>query len=609
MPPQEQKSNKVILSTIWRTLSFSWKKDKKTLIIFALLSIATSVIVYLQFTSFSKIINDIILIQKNNLGFTHTLIIDSIILGLTFLIPAFLNNIKNFYDTKRRTEMNRHHNLWMIDEFSKLDIATFESTEYETRLQHAQLWGIGSLNNVGGYTVSVLGDIAGVITSAIILWYILPPLVLLAVIGSAPIYFVSKKYGLKLFRLYQLGTDETRIANNRRQHFFGNVSLIEVLLFNLTGKLRDEMKAVWAIFDDKVIKASKEKARGDMLSMLFYVTTLFLAIGLVTIKTVHGELLIGSLFLAFTTYRGFSQTVQGLFYNVGQLEEQARYGERWYHLFSLPSEIASETGGQVLKLEEPPVIEFKNVSFKYPASEKNVLSNLNFSIQSGEKFAIVGENGAGKTTLIRLLTRIHDPSEGEILINGINLRSIDINSWRNVLSVLFQDFASYNNTVREAIAMSKPNEPVDDEQVHKVAELTNATDFIDELPKKYEQLLWKGFQDGVELSKGQRQRLAVARVLYRDTLVTVLDEPTASIDAIAEEKIFESIEKKMQGKTVVLISHRFSTVKNADKILVVEHGEVREFGNHKDLMQKNGRYCELYTMQANRYLEEAELVV
>ncbi len=603
---QEEKSKKIILNTIWRVLTFSWEKDKKTLIIFSVVSTASSVVVYLQFTSFSKIINDIILIQKDNLGFTRELIVDSIVLGLTFLVPAFLNNIRNFYGTKRRTELNRHLNLWMIEEFSKLDIATVESTEYQTRLQSAQRWGVGSLNNVGDYAVSVLADIAGVITSAIILWFVFPPLVFLAVVGSFPIYIVSTKYALEIFRLYWLGTDETRIADNRKQHFYGNTSLVEVLLFNLTDKLRKEMKVVWAIFDKKIVNASKSKARGDMLSMLFYVITLFFAIGLITIKTIHGELLIGSLFLAFTTYRGFSQTVQALFYNIAQLEEQARYGERWYHLFSLPSLISSGTGGKILCLETPPVIEFRNVSFKYSESENYVLSNLSFSIQPGEKFAIVGENGAGKTTLIRLLARIHDPSEGDIFVNGVNLKSVDIKSWRNSLSVLLQDYASYNYTVREAIAISRPGEPVDDDRVKFVAELTNATDFINKLPKKYDQLLWKGFQGGVELSKGQRQRLAVARVLYRDTLLTVLDEPTAAIDAIAEEKIFESIENKMQGKTVVLISHRFSTVKNADKILVVEDGKICEFGNHKELMFKNGRYCELYSMQANRYLEVTE---
>jgi ATP-binding cassette subfamily B protein len=158
-------------------------------------------------------------------------------------------------------------------------------------------------------------------------------------------------------------------------------------------------------------------------------------------------------------------------------------------------------------------------------------------------------------------------------------------------------------TIRESIAVARPDQPIDDEKVRWAAEMTDAIDFIEEFPNKFDQLVWKGFKDGVELSKGQFQRMAVARIFYRDAAISVLDEPTSAIDAVAEEKIFEVLETKMKGKTVVLISHRFSTVKNADKIAVIEHGELKELGSHKELMQKNGRYYELFTMQANRYLE------
>jgi ABC-type multidrug transport system fused ATPase/permease subunit len=175
--------------------------------------------------------------------------------------------------------------------------------------------------------------------------------------------------------------------------------------------------------------------------------------------------------------------------------------------------------------------------------------------------------------------------------------------WRAYLGILFQDFSNYNMTIRESIAIARPGEPIDDERVKRAAEMTDATEFIQEFPNGYNQLVWKGFKDGVELSKGQFQRMAVARIFYRDAAISILDEPTSAIDAVAEEKIFDVLEKKMAGKTVVLISHRFSTVKNANKIAVIEHGELKELGSHKELMEKKGRYHELFTMQANRYLE------
>jgi ATP-binding cassette subfamily B protein len=251
----------------------------------------------------------------------------------------------------------------------------------------------------------------------------------------------------------------------------------------------------------------------------------------------------------------------------------------------------------------PPTVEFKDVSFSYPETEKTILKHISFTVTPGEKLAIVGLNGAGKTTLIKLLCRVYDPTEGVILVNGVDLKEIDLDAWREYLGVLFQDFSNFQMTAKEAIAISRPNQPLDEEKVLWAAQMAGAAEFIEELPKKYDHLLWKGFKDGVELSKGQYQRMAVARILYRDAFISVLDEPTSAVDAIAEEKIFEVLETKMEGRTVVLISHRFSTVKNADKIAVIEHGELKELGSHKELMAKNGRYTELYNMQASRYLE------
>lgn len=198
---------------------------------------------------------------------------------------------------------------------------------------------------------------------------------------------------------------------------------------------------------------------------------------------------------------------------------------------------------------------------------------------------------------------MYDPTQGTILIGGIDLKDIDLDYWRNYLGVLFQDFSNFQMTAKEAIAISRPNDSLDEEKVLWASKMAGTHEFIEELPKKYDQLIWKGFKDGVELSKGQFQRMAVARIFYRDALISVLDEPTSAIDAVAEEKIFEVLETKMEGKTSILISHRFSTVKNADKIAVIEHGELKELGSHKELMAKNGRYAELYNMQASRYLE------
>jgi ATP-binding cassette subfamily B protein len=263
--------------------------------------------------------------------------------------------------------------------------------------------------------------------------------------------------------------------------------------------------------------------------------------------------------------------------------------------------IASKKNAVRIDVGKPPLIEFRDVSFRYPGPTETpmVLHHLSFTIHPGEKIAIVGVNGSGKTTLIKLLCRVYDPTEGAILIDGVDLRDISLEDWQRAIGILFQDFPVYNLTIRESIGVGRISEPPDDERVKEAAKFSGADEFISD----YNQLIWKEFEGGIDLSKGQHQRLAVARMFYRNAAITILDEPTASIDAVTEEKIFSALERNLQGKTVILITHRFSTVKNADKILMLEHGIIIEMGPHRELMQRNGKYADLYTMQAKRYLE------
>lgn len=197
------------------------------------------------------------------------------------------------------------------------------------------------------------------------------------------------------------------------------------------------------------------------------------------------------------------------------------------------------------------------------------------------------------------MCRIYDPTDGVILVNGHDLRDISLEDWHSAIGILFQDFPIYNLSIRESIGVGRISDINDEEKLKRAAHFSGADEFI----TNYDQLLWKEFKDGIDLSKGQHQRLAVARMFYRNAAITILDEPTASIDAVTEEKIFSSLEKNMEHKTVILITHRFSTVKNADKILMLEHGKIIEQGSHRDLMTLKAKYAELYTMQANRYLD------
>lgn len=558
----------------------------------------------LQLTSFSKVIDEIVLIQRQGGILTHNFFVQMGILTLSFILPAIMQNFMSRYIQSLRLRYITHASMLRIDIFSNLDVGTIESSEFQTKLERAQQWGVGSLVNLTVLVVDSFRNVAGFLISAIILYLINPWLVLLAIVGGLPLYFLQKKYTYQIYKLYHDRTDEMRISNDRNSFFMNAKKMVEVILFQFGQKFKKEVEEMNNKFDSKVLGVYKKRLVATMLSDVLGVFCLVVAVLLVTFQFLGGFILVGTLLLAFTAYRNFTFAVSAFYRNLTEIEDQARYSKRWLELFELKPKMVSNKNALKPLWEKPPVITFKNVSFSYPETKITVLKNVSFEIISGEKLAIVGLNGAGKTTLIKLLSRVYDPSKGKILVDGVDLKKIDLTHWREQFGVLFQDFSNFQMTAKEAIAIARPNNPVNMEKVIWSAKMAGADEFIEKFPKKYDQLLWKGFQDGVELSKGQFQRMAVARIFYRDALISVLDEPTSAIDAVTEEKIFEMLETKMDGRTVVLISHRFSTVKNADKIAVIEHGELKEIGSHKNLMESNGRYAELYNMQAKRYLTE-----
>lgn len=600
----QKESLKDIISASRKALSFGFKFEGRLLIIYIILITILSVVTYLQLTSFSKIVDEVVHIQKAGIGITVNLIKESILLAVFFLIPGVLGRVESFYVVSLRNKLNNKLQLHKIDRFSQLDIATVESTSFQNKVDFASRWGVGSISNVLFGITGTFRSLVSLITSAVILFSINPLLVVVAIVAGIPGYSVAKKYQVKMFRAHNEQTEESRMIEDRRAFFGVPRKLVEVFLFDLKNIFRTQLRNAYDKHVSQVIEINRQRAWAEFWRELFSILCLLGVIAFIVYQALQGKLLVGALFLAFATYRGFSATTNGFFSSLSQIEEHSRYAIRWFDLFEVKSKIISKENALKPLWEKPPVIRLENISFTYSEATHPSLKKITLTINAGEKIAFVGFNGSGKTTLVKLIARVYDPTEGVITIDGVDLRDIDIGHWRSYLGILFQDFSDFHMTAREAIAISRPNDPIDDEKVVWAAEVSGAIDFIKDFPKKYDQLIWKGFQDGVELSKGQHQRMAVARIFYRDALISILDEPTSAIDAVAEEKIFESVEQKMQGKTVILISHRFSTVKNADQIAVIEHGELKELGSHRALMQKAGRYAELYTMQADRYKDE-----
>lgn len=389
-------------STVRKAVLFAYKNEKKLVLYTFSLSIILAAIVYLQATSFSVIVNQIIYIQAHHLGITATLIRQAVILGLSFLIPAILQNLQSKYVNALDVKMGTHIQLLQIDSYASLDIGTVEGTEFQTKLQRASKWGAGCIWNLIYFTRSSISDIAGFLTSGIVLYFINPYLVILAIIGALPYYFVENIYGLKLFRLYHIHTDESRIGGDRVRFFNDPKKLIEVFLLNIKNLFRKQVVENYVVYDDSVIQVGKEQSLATFGADLVQMICLFAAIIIVTLQTLHGNLLVGALFLAFTSYRGFVSTSQGFFQDFSKVEEQARYSKRWFDIFDIKTKIINKLEALQPQWENPPRIEFKNVSFAYPETEKLILKNISLIIESGEKLAVVGQNGAGKTTFIKL---------------------------------------------------------------------------------------------------------------------------------------------------------------------------------------------------------------
>jgi len=591
-----------IFTVALKSVGFAWQTDRTLLIILLLLNVFQGAIVYLQFTSFSAIVDEIIRIEQG-LSNYDLLIRQSIILGFSFLAPTLLSNVVSHYRMKFRMQQGVQLEMYKIDKQGALDIGTIESNSYQTLLRGAQEWGSGSVLNVQDFIFTSATSFGGIITSMIVLWSLNGWLVLFALLAAAPIYFVYKKYSMEVFRIRYFSIDDHRIIGNRISHFEELQKAVDVILLKLKGWFSDQIKERKISYNKKVLVAERKKHISYGIMSLWYLIFLFSAIALMTREALVGTIAVGGLLLAFNTYTRFYQTVNGYIESISFTEEAARYAERWFELFDLKPKIASKQGAHRVTFHAPPSVEFRNVSFRYPTDKNDgpmVLTNINFTIKPGEKIAIVGVNGSGKTTLIKLLCRVYDPTVGNIYVNGTELRDLNLEDWQNAIGILFQDFPIYNLTIRESIGIGRVGEATDETKLKEAAQYSGADEFIE----NYDQLIWKEFKDGIDLSKGQHQRLAVARMFYRNAAITILDEPTASIDAVTEEKIFTSLEKNMEGKSVILITHRFSTVKNADKILMMEKGEIIENGSHKELMQLKGKYADLFTMQAKRYLEE-----
>jgi ATP-binding cassette, subfamily B, bacterial len=321
----------------------------------------------------------------------------------------------------------------------------------------------------------------------------------------------------------------------------------------------------------------------------------------ILLQTVGGLITVGTLTFLAGSFSRMHSTLQGVMSRFSRIAEGALYLQDLFDFFEIKPTIVSRPAALPFPKPLRQGFAFENVGFKYPNSARWAIRNLSFTLHSGEKLALVGENGAGKTTLVKLLALLYEPVEGRILIDGIDIREYNIDDLRRNIGIIFQDYMRFQLKASENIAIGDIGAVENLAAIEEAAQKSLADKVVEELPEKYRQMLGKRFADGVELSGGQWQKIALARAYMRDAQLLILDEPTAALDARAEHEVFLRFSELIEGRTAVLISHRFSTVRMADRILFLENGSLLELGSHDELLAQNGKYAELFRLQAKGY--------
>jgi ATP-binding cassette subfamily B protein len=488
----------------------------------------------------------------------------------------------------------------LMQHAATLDLAQYEDAETYDHLERARRQTVGRIGLIA-LLLSTGQDLVTLASLASVLTVQLPWLLLLLVIAVLPSFLGETHYAALGYSLLFQWTPERRLLDYLRYAGASDEMAKEVKLFNLS----DFLVSRYARLSQEFYEANKRLAvRRNVVSTLFVtVGTLgyYGAYAITIYLTVLGRFSIGALTFLAGSFRQSRDLIQRILLSLSQVFEQSLYLSDLFTFFEVQPRVTSRPGARAVPVPIRQGFEFRDVGFRYPGSEQWAVRHLSFRIAPGERVALVGENGAGKTTLVKLLARLYDPDEGCVLLDGVDLRDYDLDSLRRNIGVIFQDFVRYEFVLRENIAISQVDELDDEAKIREAARRSLADAVAARLAKGYDQMLGRRFDGGVELSGGEWQKVALARAYMREAQVLILDEPTAALDARAEYEVFLRFAELTRGRMAVLISHRFSTVRMADRILVLQGGELVDQGTHDELLARGGLYAELFTLQAAGY--------
>jgi len=505
-----------------------------------------------------------------------------------------------YCEARLADEFSREVNLRVMRHAMSLDLQSFEDPSFYDTLERARVQAsdrvslLNALGNLVQQTVALISFSIGVIFFSV-------PVFLLLIVSLIPAFVGETHFAFLGYSLAHRLTPLRRELDYIRTLGTSKESAKETQLFALGQHLWDRFARANQTLIARNRELQVQRLRLGALLSLVGLLGFYGAYTFVVVRTLQGHLTIGTLTFLAGALAGTSGQMQAVFAIFAGIADQALFLSDLRQFFAVTPTIRAKNDGLPVPRPIRDGFEFKKVSFSYPDSDRLVLDRLDLRIAPEERIALVGENGQGKTTFVKLLTHLYEPSSGQILLDGIDLREYSIEDLHRQIGVIFQDFVRYDMSARENIGLGQVDQLANERRVLEAAWSSHAIEVLDRLPAGLDQILGRRFDGGVELSGGEWQRIALARAYMRDAQILILDEPTAALDAAAEHDLFARFAGLTEGRMAVLISHRFSTVRMCDRIVVLEQGRVREQGSHEQLIRRNGRYANLFQLQASQY--------